>query len=48
MVWAGRDLKAYPASTPAVGRAAPQQLRLPSTPSNLALSISRDGASQLL
>ena len=33
---------------PAVGRAAPHQLRLPRAPSNLALSASRDGAPQLL
>jgi len=34
---------------PAVGRAAPHQLRLPRAPSsNLALSTSRDGAPQLL
>ena len=37
-----------PTPTPAMGRAAPQQLRLPRAPSNLALSASRDGASQLL
>ena len=33
---------------PAMGRAAPHQLRLPRAPSNLALSASRDGAPQLL
>jgi len=48
MVWAGRDLKCQPIPTPAVGRAAPHQLKLPRAPSNLALSVSRDGAPQLL
>jgi len=48
MAWAGRDLKVHPVPTPAVGRAAPHQLRLPRAPSNLALSASRDGAPQLL
>ena len=38
MVWVGRDLKAYPVPTPAMGRAAPHHLRLPRAPSNLALS----------
>jgi len=38
------DLKAHAAPTPAVGRAALHQLRLPRAPSNLALSTSRDGA----
>ena len=42
----GRDLKAHPDPTPATGRAAPHQLRLPRAPSNLALSASRDGAPQ--
>jgi len=38
-----------PTPTPAMGRAAPHQLRLPSAPSNLALSASTgDGAPQLL
>ena len=44
MAWFGRDLKAHPAPNPAVGRAAPHQLRLPRAPSNLALSASRDVA----
>jgi len=48
IVGVGRELKAHPAPTPAVGRAAPNQLRLPRAPSNLALSTSRDGAPQLL
>ena len=33
---------------PSIGRAAPQQLRVPRAPSNLALSASRDGSPQLL
>ena len=33
-----------PTPPPAVGRAAPHQLRLPKAPSNLALNVSRDGA----
>jgi len=45
MVWVGRDLTAPP--TPALGRAAPYQLRLQS-PIQMALSASRDGAPQLL
>ena len=44
-VWVGRELKAHADPTPAMGRVAPQQLRLHS---NLALSASRDGAPQLL
>ena len=44
--WTGRNLKAHPAPTPAIGRAVP--LRLPRAPSNLALSASRDGAPRLL
>jgi len=48
MAWIERDLKAHTAPTPAMGRAAPYQLRLPRAPSNLALSASRDGAPQLL
>ena len=44
MVRDGTDLKAHAAPTPATGRAAPSQLRLPGAPSNLALSTSRDGA----
>jgi len=48
MVWVGRELRAHPASTPAMDRAAPHQLRLPKAPSSLALSTSRDGAAQLL
>ena len=38
MVWVGMDLKAHPAPTPAVGRAAPYRLRLPRALSNLASS----------
>ena len=38
----------YPVSTPAVGRAASHQLRLPRAPSSLALNASRNGAPQLL
>ena len=45
MIWVGGN---HPAPTPAMGRAAPHQLRLPRAPSNLALSTSRDGAPQLL
>jgi len=45
-VWVGRDLAAHATPTPAVGRAAPHQLRLPSAPSNLALSASMGGASK--
>jgi len=48
MVWVRKDLKDHLAPTPAMGRAAPPQLRLPSAPSHLALSASRDGAPQLL
>ena len=48
MVWVGRDLKAHAAPTPAIGRAAPHQLRLHRAPSDLALSTSRDGVPQLL
>jgi len=33
---------------PAMGRAAPHQLRLPRAPSNLTLNACRDGAPQLL
>jgi len=44
MVWVGGDLKAHSAPTPAMGRAAPHQLRLPRAPSNLAMNTSRDGA----
>jgi len=47
MIWIERDLKDYPAPHPAMGRAAPHQLRLRRAPSNLALSVSRDGAPQL-
>jgi len=47
MVWIGSDLKDLwvptPYLPPAMGRAAPHQLRLPRAPSNLALSTSRDG-----
>ena len=45
---AGKDLKDHLIPTPAMGRAAPHQLRLPMAPSNLALHASRDGAPQLL
>jgi len=48
MDWVGRELKAHPVPTPCHGLAAPHQLRLPRAPSNLALSTSRDGHSQLL
>jgi len=48
MSYLERDLKAHAAPTPAMGRAAPHQLRLPRAPSNLALGASRDGAPQLL
>ena len=48
MVWIERDLKSHAAQTPAMDRAAPDQLRLPRAPSNLALSASRDGTPQLL
>jgi len=48
MVWVGRVFRAHAAATPAIGRAAPPQLRLPRAPSNLAVSASRDGAPQLL
>ena len=43
MSFLGRGLKAPPVPTPAVGRAAPHQLRVPRAASNLALSASRDG-----
>ena len=43
-----RELRAHADPIPAMGRAAPHQLRLPRAPSNLALSASRDGAPQLL
>ena len=42
--WVGRVLKAHPVPPPAMGRAAPHQLRLPRAPSHLALSACRDGA----
>ena len=42
MAYLERELKAHTAPTPAMGRAAPHQLRLPRAPSNLALSASRD------
>ena len=48
MVRVGKDLDDHTAPAPAVGRAAPHQLRLLRAPSNLALSASRDGAPQLL
>jgi len=40
----GGELKAHPVPPPAMGRAAPHQLRLPRAPSHLALSACRDGA----
>jgi len=46
--WLRWDYKAHSAPTPAMGTAAPHQLRLPRAPSKLALSISRDGAPQVL
>jgi len=48
IVWVGGDFKALPAPTPCHGLVVPHQLRLPRSPSNLALSTSRDGAPQLL
>ena len=48
MAWVGRDLKACPVTTPAMGRAVTHQFRLPGTPSNLVLSASKDRAPQLL
>jgi len=44
--WLGLEgaLKPTQFQPPAVGRAAPQQLRLPRAPSNLALSASKDVA----
>ena len=47
VVQVGRELKDLPAATPAVGRAA-SPAQLPRAPSNLALSVSRDRAPQLL
>ena len=44
MPWVGRALKAHPAPTRAVCRAASHQLKLPRAPSNLVFSASRDGA----
>jgi len=44
MVSVGRDLKAHPVPTPAMGWFPPHQLRLPRTPFSLALGTSRDGA----
>lgn len=41
MAWVGRDLQAYPVSTPLLYF----QVRLPKAQSNLALNISSDGAS---
>ena len=46
--WKGPGSTHHPNPTPAMGRAAPHQLRLPRAPFNLALSTSRDGAPQLL
>ncbi len=48
MAWVGRELKACPVTTPAMGRAVTHQFRLPGTPSNLVLSASKDRAPQLL
>ena len=48
MVWVGRDLRAHSAPTPCHGQGCPPAAQLPRTPSNLALSASRDGAPQLL
>jgi len=44
MAQVGGELKAHPVPPPAMGRAAPHQLRLPRAPSHLALSAWRDGA----
>jgi len=44
MAWVGRDFKAQPSPTPAVGRAATHQLRLPGASSNLVLNAPKDGA----
>ena len=43
----GGEPKAQPVPPPAMGRAAPHQLRLPRAPSHLASSACRDGAPQL-
>ena len=48
MIWVGGDLRAHRAPTPAMGRAALHQLRLPRAPPSLALSACRNGVSQLL
>jgi len=45
MVWVGRDLKAHSVPTPLPWAGCPYKLMLPRAPSNLALNISRDGAS---
>jgi len=44
----GRDLKAHPASTATMGRAASHQLRLPRAPSNLVLTPPETGHPQPL
>jgi len=43
MAWVGRDFKALPVPTPATGRAATQQLKMPRASSNLAPSLQRWG-----
>ena len=43
MVWVGKDLKAHPAPSHAMGRDTSHQTRIPETPS-MALGASRDGA----
>jgi len=48
MVWVGKDLKALPFPTPAMGWAAPHHFRLPRPQSNLSLSTFRDGAPQFV
>jgi len=45
MAWVGRGLKDHPVPTPCRGLVVTHQICLPSTPSNLALSAFRDGAS---
>ena len=44
MAWVGSDHKDHIVPTPCHGLCAPYQLRLPTAPTNLALSTSRDGA----
>jgi len=43
MAQVGGELRAHPVPPPAMGRAAPHQLRLPRAPSHLALSACREG-----